>query len=98
MSFLGRVGQRFADSHFIAPRYGIDKCLVSTYEEVCYELFVVKRALEERHIVKRFKLLTNRRCPLVDMSSDLVSTRLLVSLCLILGMSKDDGGIHLPYC
>ena len=71
---------------------------MSTYEEVCYELFVFERALEERHIVKRFKLLTNRRCLLADMSSDLVSTRRLVSLCLILGMSKDDGENRLPYC
>ena len=71
---------------------------MSTYEEVCYELFVFERALEERHIIKRFKLLANGRCFLADMSSDLVSTRLLVSLCLTLDMSKDDGVNRLPYC
>ena len=71
---------------------------MSTYEEVCYELFVFERALDERHVVEQLKLLTNRRCLLADMSSDLVSTRLLVSLCLILAMSKDDGESRLPYC
>ena len=71
---------------------------MSTYEEVCYELFVFEGALDEGDIFKGFNLLANGWCLLIDMSSDLVSTRLSMSPCLCLEIGKDDGGDCLPYC
>ena len=50
MSFLGGIGQRFANGYLVAPRDGVDECFVSTCEEACYELSVFERALDEGDI------------------------------------------------
>ena len=79
VSFLSRISQRFADSHLVAPRDCIDECFVSPREELCYELFVFERALDEGDILKGFKFFGNRRCRMSDMGSNLIPTRLSAS-------------------
>lgn len=59
---------------------------MSACEEFCYELFVFEGALDEDDIFEGFELLANRRCFLADMGSDFISTRLLASPCLNLGV------------
>ena len=83
MSFLGRIGQWFADGNLVAPWDGIDECLVSACEKVCYQLFVFKGALDEGDISESFKLLGNGGCVLSAMGSDLIPGQVLVFLCLL---------------
>ena len=85
MSLFCRISQRFADGYLIAPRNGIDKCSVSTSEEFCYELSVLKGALKKSDIFEGFELLADGWCPLADMGSDFISNRPLASPCLGLG-------------
>ena len=86
MSFLGRIGERFADGYLVAPRDSVDEGFVGTCEEFCYELFVFEGALDEGDIFEGFELLADRRCLLADMGSDFISTLLSASRRLCFGM------------
>ena len=90
MSFLSRIGERFTNSHLVAPGDGVDECFMSTCEEACYKLFVFKGALNEGDIVESFKLLGDGLCLLTDMGSDLISSQVSVSPCLCVGRSTHD--------
>lgn len=70
---------------------------MSACEEFSYELFVFEGALDEGDIFEGFELLANRRCFLADMGSDFISSRLLASPCLYLGVDEQrqyEGIIH----
>ncbi len=49
---------------------------MSTFEEICYELFILERALDEGDIFEGFKLLGNGVGVLVDMGFDSIPSRL----------------------
>ena len=66
---------------------------MSTCEELCYELLVFKGALGEDDVIKGFKLLSNGRCLLADMGSDLIAIRLSISPFFCLGRATEMEGM-----